>query len=119
MNCGDATAAEVDQEVMKILKDSYEEAKRLLSENREAMDKIAEFLIQKETITGKEFMKLFREAKGIPEPEEEESKEKDSKEKDSSDEKPETEEKTDAIADEKTEENPEEEPPVVIARERH
>ncbi len=70
MNCGDATAAEVDQEVMKILKDSYEEAKRLLSENRDVMDKIAEFLIQKETITGKEFMKIFREAKGIPEPEE-------------------------------------------------
>lgn len=73
MNCGDATAAEVDQEVMKILKDSYEEAKRLLSENRDVMDKIAEFLIQKETITGKEFMKIFREAKGIPEPEEEKS----------------------------------------------
>ena len=71
MNCGDATAAEVDQEVMKILKDSYAEAKRLLSENRDAMDKIAEFLIEKETITGKEFMKIFREVKGIPDPEEE------------------------------------------------
>ena len=70
MNCGDATAAEVDQEVMKILKKSYEEAKRLLSENRDAMDKIAEYLIRKETITGKEFMKIFREVKGIPEPEE-------------------------------------------------
>ena len=70
MNCGDATAAEVDQEVMKILKKSYEEAKRLLSENRDAMDKIAEYLIQKETITGKEFMKIFREVKEIPEPEE-------------------------------------------------
>ncbi len=68
MNCGDATAAEVDTEVMKILKDSYEEAKRLLSENREVMDKIADFLIQKETITGKEFMKIFREAKGLPDP---------------------------------------------------
>ncbi|MDO4279446.1 ATP-dependent zinc metalloprotease FtsH [Lachnoclostridium edouardi] len=75
LNCGDATAAEIDQEVMKILKESYEEAKRLLSENREAMDKIAEFLIEKETITGKEFMKIFREVKGIPEPEE--GKEKD------------------------------------------
>ena len=70
MNCGDATAAEVDTEVMKILKKSYEEAKRLLSENREAMDKIADFLIQKETITGKEFMKIFREAKGLPDPDE-------------------------------------------------
>ena len=71
MNCSDVTAAEVDQEVMRILKTSYEEAKRLLSENREAMDKIADYLIQKETITGKEFMRIFREVKGIPEPEEE------------------------------------------------
>ena len=70
MNCSDVTAADVDQEVMRILKDSYEEAKRLLGENREVMDKIAEFLIQKETITGKEFMKIFREVKGIPEPDE-------------------------------------------------
>ena len=68
MNCGDATAAEVDTEVMKILKNSYEEAKRLLSENREAMDKIADFLIEKETITGKEFMQIFREVKGLPTP---------------------------------------------------
>ena len=52
---------------MKILKESYEEAKRLVSENREIMDKIAEFLIEKETITGKEFMKIFRECKGIKE----------------------------------------------------
>ena len=71
LNCGEATAAEIDQEVMKMLKDAYEEAKRLLSENREIMDKIAEFLIEKETITGKEFMKIFRECKGIPEPDEE------------------------------------------------
>lgn len=70
MNCADATSAEVDAEVMKILKDSYKEAKRLLKENREVMDKLADFLIQKETITGKEFMKIFREIKGIPEPEE-------------------------------------------------
>ncbi len=70
LNCSDMTAAEIDQEVMKILKDSYEEAKRLLTENRDALDKIADFLIEKETITGKEFMKIFREVKGIPEPEE-------------------------------------------------
>ncbi|MEG0565779.1 MAG: AAA family ATPase, partial [Hungatella sp.] len=70
MNCGDETAAEVDREVMRILKEAYEEAKTLLSENRDVMDKIAEFLIEKETITGKEFMKIFREMKGIPEPEE-------------------------------------------------
>lgn len=72
LNCGDATATEIDHEVMKLLKKSYDEAKRLLSENREVMDKIADFLIQKETITGKEFMKIFHEAKGLKEPEAEE-----------------------------------------------
>lgn len=71
MNCGDSTATEIDHEVMKLLKYSYDEAKRLLSENREALDKIAEFLIQKETITGKEFMKIFREIKGENQPQEE------------------------------------------------
>ena len=70
LNCGDATAADIDQEVMKILKNAYDEAIRLLSDDREAMDNIAEFLIEKETITGKEFMKIFREVKGLPEPEE-------------------------------------------------
>ena len=67
LNCGDATAADIDQEVMKILKNAYDEAIRLLSDDREAMDKIAAFLIEKETITGKEFMKIFREVKGLPE----------------------------------------------------
>ncbi len=76
LNCGDATAAEIDTEVMKMLKNAYAEAKRLLSENREAMDQIAAFLIEKETITGKEFMKIFREVKGIPEPEEGKKEEK-------------------------------------------
>ena len=71
MNCGDSTATEIDHEVMKLLKHSYDEAKRLLSENREALDKIAEFLIERETITGKEFMKIFREIKGESEPKEE------------------------------------------------
>lgn len=70
LNCGEATAAEIDQEVMKMLKAAYEEAKRLLTENREALDKIAAFLIEKETITGKEFMKIFREVQGIEEEEE-------------------------------------------------
>ena len=69
MNCGEATASEIDEEVMRMLKAAYEEAKKLLSENREALDKIAAFLIERETITGKEFMKIFREVKGIPEPE--------------------------------------------------
>ena len=70
LNCGDATATEIDKEVMKVLKDAYEAAKSLLNENRDAMDQIADFLIEKETITGKEFMKIFRKVKGIPEPEE-------------------------------------------------
>ena len=70
LNCGDATAGEIDEEVMKMLKAAYAEAKRLLADNREALDRIADFLIEKETITGKEFMKIFREVKGLPEPEE-------------------------------------------------
>ena len=65
MNCGEATAAEIDSEVMQMLKVAYEEAKRLLLENREALDKIAAFLIEKETITGKEFMQIFHEVRGI------------------------------------------------------
>ncbi|WP_024737174.1 ATP-dependent zinc metalloprotease FtsH, partial [Enterocloster asparagiformis] len=77
LNCSEATAGEIDQEVMRILKESYEEAKRLLAENRDAMDKIAEFLIEKETITGKEFMKIFHQVKGIPEPPEEEEDDSD------------------------------------------
>ena len=77
LNCGEATAAEIDKEVMEMLKKAYDEAKRLLTENREALDQIAAFLIEKETITGKEFMKIFREVKGIPEPE----KSQDGKEK--------------------------------------
>ena len=80
LNCADETAAAIDEEVMKMLAESYEAAKTLLSENRDVMDKIAEFLIEKETITGKEFMKIFRELKGIPEPEEK-SEEKTSEEK--------------------------------------
>lgn len=60
LNCGDDTATEVDHEVMKLLHDSYEESKRLLRGHRTALDKIAEYLIRKETITGKEFMKIFR-----------------------------------------------------------
>ena len=67
MNCSEATAAEVDAEVMKVLKESYDEAKRLLTEHRKALDKIAAFLIEKETITGKEFMQIFHEVEGITE----------------------------------------------------
>ena len=75
MNCGQETASEIDHEVMKMLKEAYEEAKRLLSEHRESLDKIAAFLIEKETITGKEFMKIFHEVQGIEMEEEETSKE--------------------------------------------
>ena len=59
MNCSDETAAEVDREVMKVLEESYEKAKQLLNEHREALDKIAAYLIEKETITGKEFMEIL------------------------------------------------------------
>ena len=70
MNCGDNTATEVDHEVMELLRTSYEEAKRLLSSHREMLDKIAAYLIRKETITGKEFMIIFRAIeKGIEVPE--------------------------------------------------
>ena len=68
LNCGEQTASQIDQEVLKMINQSYEEAKRLLTENREVLDKIAEYLYEHETITGKEFMKIFRELKGIPEP---------------------------------------------------
>ncbi len=61
LNCGDATATEIDHEVMKVLKDSYEKAKSMLSENRDALDRIAEFLISRETITGREFMELYHQ----------------------------------------------------------
>ena len=60
MNCADDTAAQVDQEVKEILKEAYDEALRLLSENRDVLDKIADFLINRETITGKEFMEILR-----------------------------------------------------------
>ena len=69
MNCADETAAGIDEEVMRILKESYKEAKKLLKENRAVMDKIAEYLIEKETITGHEFMEIFCREKGIPMPE--------------------------------------------------
>ncbi len=71
LDCSDETIAAVDEEVSKILKEAYGEAKSLLSENRAILDKLADFLIEKETITGKEFMKIFRAEKGIEGPEEE------------------------------------------------
>ncbi|HCT90737.1 MAG TPA: AAA family ATPase, partial [Lachnospiraceae bacterium] len=68
LNCGDSTATEIDHEVMKLLRESYEKAKEMLNENRDVLDEIADYLIKKETITGKEFMQIFREVKGLPDP---------------------------------------------------
>ena len=70
LNCSDETAAAIDAEVVAIIKESYDKALSMLRENREVMDKLAGFLIEKETITGKEFMEIFRREKGIPAPEE-------------------------------------------------
>lgn len=68
--CGEDTAGMIDKEVLDIINHSYDEAMRMLAENREILDHISEYLYEKETITGKEFMKIFREMKGLPEPEE-------------------------------------------------
>lgn len=76
LNCGEETAAQIDQEVMRILKECYDTAIRLLRENRSILDEIAQYLYENETITGKEFMKIFRKLKGIPEPEEKTDAEK-------------------------------------------
>ena len=76
LNCSDTTAAEIDAEVVEILKESYDKALALLRENREVMDKLADFLIEKETITGREFMEIFRREKGLPEPEKKENEKK-------------------------------------------
>lgn len=67
----------IDNEVMELLKECYDKAYKMLSENRDVLDKIAEFLFEKETITGKEFMKIYREVKGLPEPEEDSEEKKD------------------------------------------
>ena len=72
--CGEDTATQIDKEVLAIINHAYDEAIRLLTENREVLDHIAEYLYEHETITGKEFMKIFRELKGIPEPEDEAEK---------------------------------------------
>ena len=72
LNCSDQTAAEVDAEVKKLLAECYDKAKQIIRDHLDAMDKIAQFLIEKETITGKEFMKIYREVENIPEPTEEE-----------------------------------------------
>ena len=71
LNCSDETAAAIDEEVVAMIKESYDQALQMLRENRDLMDKLAAFLIERETITGKEFMEIFRKEKGLPDPEEE------------------------------------------------
>ena len=73
MSCAETTAAEVDQEVLNIITSCYDEATRLLKENREILDNISDYLYEHETITGKEFMKIFRELKGLDESEEQQN----------------------------------------------
>ena len=68
LNCSDETAAAIDEEVVTMIKESYDQALQMLRENRDLMDKLAAFLIERETITGKEFMEIFRKEKGLPEP---------------------------------------------------
>ena len=75
LQCSDETATLIDEEVKALLAECYEKSKKILSEHLNTIDKIAEFLIEKETITGKEFMKIYREVEGIPEPTEEEAEE--------------------------------------------
>ena len=73
MECSDSTAAQIDSEIMMMLDGAYKKAKELLQENLELLHKLADYLIEKETITGKEFMKIFRKEKGLPEPETDET----------------------------------------------
>lgn len=84
--CGENTASQIDDEVLSIINSSYAEAMKLLDENREILDSISDYLYEKETITGKEFMKMFRDMKGLPDPDEEkndeENKEQEAAQKD-------------------------------------
>lgn len=85
LNCGDETAAQIDEEVRTMIHNCYQEAYQLLEENREVLDHIADYLYEHETITGKEFMKIFRELKGLPDPDEEKKEEEDQKEENGND----------------------------------
>ena len=79
LNCADETAAKIDEEVARRMKEFYERAVSIIKENRDVLDKIAEYLIEKETITGKEFIKMYREIKGLPEPDDEKKDKPESK----------------------------------------
>lgn len=83
--CGEDTAGQIDKEVLSIINNSYNEAMQMLTENREILDHISEYLYEKETITGKEFMKIFREMKGLPQEEDKEALMPDDAEKDKKD----------------------------------
>lgn len=85
LNCGDETAAQIDEEVRTMIHNCYQEAYQLLEENREVLDHIADYLYEHETITGKEFMKIFRELKGLPDLDEEKKEEEDQKEENGND----------------------------------
>ena len=85
LNCGDETAAQIDEEARTMIHNCYQEAYQLLEENREVLDHIADYLYEHETITGKEFMKIFRELKGLPDPDEEKKEEEDQKEENGND----------------------------------
>lgn len=85
LNCGDETAAQIDEEVRTMIHNCYQEAYQLLEENCEVLDHIADYLYEHETITGKEFMKIFRELKGLPDPDEEKKEEEDQKEENGND----------------------------------
>lgn len=85
LNCGDETAAQIDEEVRTMIHNCYQEAYQLLEESREVLDHIADYLYEHETITGKEFMKIFRELKGLPDPDEEKKEEEDQKEENGND----------------------------------
>ena len=85
LNCGDETAAQIDEEVRTMIHNCYQEAYQLLEENREVLDHISDYLYEHETITGKEFMKIFRELKGLPDPDEEKKEEEDQKEENGND----------------------------------
>ena len=83
--CGEDSAGQIDKEVLSIINNSYNEAMQMLTENREILDHISEYLYEKETITGKEFMKIFREMKGLPQEEDKEALMPDDTEKDKKD----------------------------------
>lgn len=83
--CGEDTAGQIDKEVLSIINNSYNEAMQMLTENREILDHISEYLYEKETITGKEFMKIFRKMKGLPQEEDKEALMPDDTEKDKKD----------------------------------